>query len=373
MPAKIEVCLVESKSRLGQFVELSWKIYRGDKHWVPPLIGEQKKLFNPQKNPFYRHAEVALFLAERRGKPVGRIAAIVNRAHNEFYGDKTGFFGFFESVDEQDVSDRLFEAAGEWLRQRGMDWMRGPMNFSTNEECGLLVSGFDSSPLIMMTYNPLYYISLVERNGFRKAKDLLAFWLGASQPMPERVLRIAERAARAHKIQIRALNMKRFDEELEKMKLIYNQAWTRNWGFVPLSDEEFERTAMDLKRIVVPDLVIFAEINGEPAAFSAAVPDMNQAMRKINGRLDLFSLAKLLWEERKINQLRQMLLGIRADYRKRGIDALLYIETFKAAKRLGYIGGEISWILEDNTLIIRGIEAMGGREYKRYRVYDKRL
>ena len=373
MAAKIEICPVEDKKQLGRFIKLPWTIYRADKYWVPPLIGEQKKLFTPEQNPFYRHAEVALFLAEKAGQTVGRIAAIVNRAHNEFYGDKIGFFGFFESTDDQDISDKLFEAAGKWLREKGMDCMRGPMNFSTNEECGLLVEGFDSSPMIMMTYNPPYYIHLVERNGFYEAKDLLAFWLNTSQPIPERILRIAEKVSREHKIHLRTLDVKRFDEEMEKVKLIYNQAWSRNWGFVPMSDEEFYHMAINLKRIAVPELLFLAEIGGEPAAFSVAVPDFNQALNRINGKLDPISLMKLLWYSRKANQLRLMLLGVRAGYRRRGIDSLLYIESLKTAKKLGYIGGEVSWILEDNTLIIRGIEAMGGRVYKRYRIYDKRL
>ncbi len=373
MAAKIDIYLVENRKQLSRFIRFPWTIYRADRYWVPPLIGEQKKLFIPEKNPFYGHAEVALFLAERAGQAVGRIAAIVNRAHNEFYGDKTGFFGFFESIDDQDVSDRLFEAAGGWLRQKGMDCIRGPMNFSTNEACGLLVEGFDSSPVIMMTYNPPYYVRLVEENGFYKAKDLLAFWLGTSQPVPERVLKIAEKVSQEHKICLRPLNMKRFDEEVERIKLIYNQAWSRNWGFVPMGDEEFYHTAVNLKRIAVPELLLLAEIGGEPAAFSVTVPDYNQALKRINGRLDPVSLMKLLWYSRRVNQLRLILLGIRAGYRKRGIDSLLYTETFKIAKRLGYIGGEISWILEDNILIIKGIETMGGKLYKRYRIYDKRL
>jgi len=373
MAERTDIHLVENRRQLSEFIRFPWKIYRADRYWVPPLIAEQKRLFTPEKNPFYGHAEVALFLAERVGETVGRIAAIVNRAHNEFYGDKTGFFGFFESIDDKDVSGRLFEAAGEWLRQKGMDCMRGPMNFSTNEACGLLVEGFDSSPVIMMTYNPAYYIRLVEGNGFYKAKDLLAFWLGTSQPIPERVLKIAQKVSQEHKVCLRTLNMKRFDEEVERIKLIYNQAWSRNWGFVPMSDEEFYQTAKDLKRIAVPELALLAEIEGEPAAFSVTIPDLNQALKKIDGRLDPISLVKLLWYSRKVTQLRLMLLGIRAGYRRRGIDSLLYTETFKAAKRLGYIGGEISWILEDNTLIIRGIETMGGRLYKRYRIYDKRL
>ena len=372
MPLSIE--RVEGRKEMGEFIRLPWRIYKGDPNWVPPLLRQERARFDPGKNPFFQHADVALFLARRDGEPVGRIAAIVNHAHNEFWKDKVGFFGFFEGPDDEEVAGRLFEEAGSWLRERGMEVMRGPMEFSTNETLGMLVEGFGRPPMVMMPYNPPYYPRLLESLGFQKAKDLYAFYIRADTPVPERVARIAQLAQKRTGIRVRSLRMKEFWDEVERVKVVYNSAWSRNWGFVPMTDAEFEHIAKELKQIVEPELVLFAETEeGEPVGYSMAVPDVNQVLRRINGRLDPISLVKILWYSRRINEARLMTLGVREEFRRRGIETVFYIKTLEAARRLGYVGGELSWTLEDNHLINRAIETMGGRRYKTYRIYDREL
>jgi len=372
MPLSIE--RVEGRKEMGEFIRLPWRIYKGDPNWVPPLLRQERARFDPGKNPFFQHADVALFLARRDGEPVGRVAAIVNHAHNEFWKDKVGFFGFFEGPDDEEVAGRLFEEAGSWLRERGMEVMRGPMEFSTNETCGMLVEGFGRPPMVMMPYNPPYYPRLLESLGFQKAKDLYAFYIRADTPVPERVARIAQLAQKRTGIRVRSLRMKEFWDEVERVKVVYNSAWSRNWGFVPMTDAEFEHIAKELKQIVEPELVLFAETEeGEPVGYSMAVPDVNQVLRRINGRLDPISLIKILWYSRRINEARLMTLGVREEFRRRGIETVFYIKTLEAARRLGYVGGELSWTLEDNHLINRAIETMGGKRYKTYRMFDRKL
>ncbi|HID95329.1 MAG TPA: N-acetyltransferase [Candidatus Latescibacteria bacterium] len=366
----VRVHAIKGKKDLHDFIMLPWKVYHGDRFWVPPLVREQKDLFNPQKNPFYQHARVELFLARENGDTVGRIAAIVNENHNRFHNEKTGFFGFFEALPDYSIAERLLTVARKWLKQRGMEVMRGPMNFSTNEECGLLIEGFDSSPLIMMTYNPRYYKGFMERYGLHKARDLFAFWIDSSLRPSEKVRRIFKKMSERQGVRVRHLNMKDFDQEVERIKAIYNSAWSGNWGFVPMTDEEFDHLAKLLKRIVVPELVLIAEVDGEPVAFSMALPDYNQVLKRLNGRLGPVGVIKLLWFSRKIKQARLLTLGIKEGYRKRGIDSLLYMRTLLTAREKGYVGGEVSWTLEDNLLINRAIEMMGGKLYKKYRIYE---
>lgn len=364
---------VEGKKDLEEFLKLPWRIYRGDPNWVPPLLRQERARFDPGKNPFFEHADVALFLARRDGEPVGRIASIINHAHNDFWKDRTGFFGFFEGPDEE-VAGRLFEEAGRWLRERGMEVMRGPAEFSSNETWGMLIEGFGRPPMVMMPYNPPYYPRLLESLGFRKAKDLYAFYIRADTPIPERVAKIARSAQERTGIRVRPLRMKEFWEEVERVKVVYNSAWSRNWGFVPMTDEEFEHIAKEFKKIVEPELVLIAETEeGEPVGYSMAIPDVNQVLRRINGRLDPISLVKVLWYSRRINEARLMTLGVREEFRRRGIETVFYVRTLEAARKLGYVGGELSWTLEDNHLINRAIETMGGRRYKTYRIFEKEI
>jgi GNAT superfamily N-acetyltransferase len=251
----------------------------------------------------------------------------------------------------------------------------GPFNFSTNYECGVLVEGFDAPPCLLMTYNPRYYPALYAACGFAKAKDLWAWELSTAVPPPEKVSRIAERVRQREGIVVRSVSMSDFAAEVKRVKEIYNSAWERNWGFVPMTAKEFDHLARDLKQLVVPDLVLIAEVKGEPVAFAMTLPDANLALKAANGRLTTFGLpvglVKLLLASRRIHRVRLVLLGIKPGYRRRGIDAILYLDTLRNARRLGYTGGEISWTLEDNDLINRAIEVMGGRKYKSYRIYEK--
>ncbi|MBS1109274.1 MAG: hypothetical protein H6Q88_1266, partial [Anaeromyxobacteraceae bacterium] len=268
----------------------------------------------------------------------------------------------------------LVAAAKNWARWRGLVQLIGPMNLSTNQECGLLVDGFDSSPYVMMPYNPPYYADLIEACGFKKAKDLFAFERSAKVPAPERFIRVADKI-RAHEgITVRPLDVANFEAEVVRIKAVYNSAWEKNWGFVPMTDAEFDKLAKDLKQLVVPELALVAEAHGEPIAFSLTVPDINQAFKKVGGQLTTFGLpiglAKLLWYQKRITKVRLMALGIKEGWRRRGIDAVLIVETIRRADQAGYEGGEVSWTLEDNTLINKAIESAGARRSKVYRLYE---
>ncbi len=373
----IQVEPARSRADLSAFVEFPWSVYRGDPHWVPPLRADVKKMLDPAHHPFHQHAQVQCFLARRgarsggrpAGQVVGRIAAIVNRAHNEFHGEKTGFFGFFETLPDPTVPPFLFQAAAGWLKEQGMERMRGPASFSSNEEWSLLVDGFDRSPMVMMTYNPPAYASYLEDFGFRKAKDLVAYYLD-NQTIPERLLRAADRLERESGVVIRTLNMKRFAEEVGRVREVYNSAWERNWGFVPMTEAEIEHMAKELKPAVDPDIFLFAEKDGRPVGFAMALPDLNRALQKANGRLFPFGLIKILIEAKKIHELRVLALGLVPEYRRKGIDALMYLRLFQNGVRRGYTAGEFSWILEDNQAMRRPMENLGARVYKTYRVYD---
>jgi hypothetical protein len=364
---------VRDQQDLMTFIRLPWKIYQGDRYWVPPLIKDQLQKFSP-KNPFLSHAETILFLAYRGGQISGRIAGIIDHNYIEFHQEKTGFFGFFESIHDAGVAEALFSRTREWLKEHGMENVIGPMNPSTNDECGLLIDGFDSSPYLMMPYNPRYYPSLLEALGWRKAKDLYAYLLEESTFHKDRLSRITERLVKNEpRLRIRPINLRRLDEELEIVKEIYNQAWSKNWGFVPLTEAEIEDLAKNLKPLVVPDLVLFAYWDEEPIGFSVSLPDYNQVLKRLDGRLGPLGLLKFLYFSRKIRTIRVMLLGVKHAIRKRGVEGLLYIETFKRGIAKGYLSAECSWILEDNTLMQHGIEAMGGKRYKTYRIYEINL
>jgi GNAT superfamily N-acetyltransferase len=364
---------VQGRRDLARFLKLPFRIYKDTPNWVAPLFTQERARFNSSKNPFFDHSEVQGLLAFDGRRGVGRIAAIRNGAHNDYHKDRVGFFGHFESIDSQEVASALLDAAAGWLRERGMDTMRGPCNFSVNESCGLLIEGFECPPYIMMPYNPEYYAELLEAWGLGKVMDLYSYHMKADQPVPARVRRIAERARRKEGVEVRGLRMDRFWQEIERVKVIYNEAWSENWGAVPMSDREFEHLAKMFKRIVAAELVLIAEVNSEPVAFSMALPNINEALAKIRGRLDPIGLVKLLYYSRRVTTARHLILGVRAAYRRRGLEAILYIETFKRAQRLGYREGEVGWTLETNALVNRAIEVLGGRRVKTYRLYEKAL
>jgi GNAT superfamily N-acetyltransferase len=377
VPSDVTVTPVRSSADKTAFIRMAYSIYRGDPNWVPPLEMERKDFLDSAKNPFFEFGEVVLFLARRGGQVVGRIAAVKDPHYNEFHGTNEGFFGLFECINDVGVARALFDAASQWLRSKGFVKVLGPMNFSTNHEVGLLVDGFTVPPAIMTTYNPSYYPALIEANGFTKAKDLWSFELSSSVQPPEKVARIAEKIRQRDGITVRSVNLKKFEDEVRLIKGIYNAAWEKNWGFVPMTDREFDHLARDMKQIVRPELLLIAEVKGEAVAFSMTIPDANEALKVAHGRLTTFGLpiglVKLLLASRKIRRLRLITLGIKEGYRRRGLDAILYLDTLRTAHALGYEGGEISWTLEDNHLVNRAIESMGGKRSKTHRVYERSL
>lgn len=318
------------------------------------------------------HADVRYFLAEKEGRIAGRIASIFNRRHREFQHEDAGFFGFFESENDPEVAGALLDAASGDLKAKGMAVMRGPMNFSTNEECGFLLEGFDSSPMLMMPYTPLYYNDLMEQQGLQKAKDLYAFIYEIKEALPEKVLRVAA-IAEKRGITVRPVDKKKFGDEMLVFREVYNEAWEKNWGFIPLTDEEIFYLGERLKKIVVPELTLIAEDKGRPVGFMGMVPDFNVVLKKMNGKIDPFSVLKALYYSRKIRDLRILLLGIKKQYRNKGVDALLFREGFKGVRSGGYRRIEFSWILEDNIPMQLIIDMVGGRLYKKYRIYERSL
>ena len=366
---------VVSAADLRHFIAFPYKLHRGDPLWVPPLRMDVRKLLSREKNPFFQHSEAAYFLAERRsggGGVVGRIAAIHNRRHDEFHDDGAGFFGFFECANDQTVADALFAAAGDWLRERGLTVMRGPASFSTNDECGLLVEGFDTPATVMNPHNPRYYVDLVEGASFAKSKDLHQFQTVSPQ-IPERLLRGARLIMERKGLSLRKIDMKHFNDEVARIKQIYNAAWERNWGFIPMTDQEIDHMAAALKPVVVPDLVVFVERGTDVIGFAAALPDFNVAL-KANPSGRLFpGVLKILWKSRKIKRIRILLLGLLAEYRKTGADALMYHWIWEKGYQLGYRWAEAGWILEDNAAMKNGLLRMGFDPYKTLRFYDLQL
>ncbi len=370
----IEVKEVKSKKDLKKFIKFEWQVYKGDKNWVPPLIIDMLSNFNPKKNPIFKHSKIQPYLAYKDGKIAGRIVATINNNYNEFQNEKVVFFGFFETFNDFEVAKALLDKVKEFGKENGMEKIMGPASFTTNDIVGMLIENFDEPPVIMMPYNPPYYNDLVNRYGLIKEMDLLAYKLDAQKvELPDRVKRMVEYLRKRSKVVLRKINIKKFDEEVEKIRIIYNDAWEKNWGFVPWTKEEFEHVAKDLKQVVIPDLALIAEIDGEPVGFSIAIPDANVAIKHANGRLFPFGLIKILYYFNKIDHGRLLTLGVRKKFRKRGIESLFYYESLMNGKKLGWKWGELSWILENNEPIKHGVELMGGKVYKRYRVYSKKI
>ncbi len=364
---------VENKQGLMTFIRFPWEIYKGDRYWVPPLIKDQLLKFSPN-HPFRSHSEMILFMAFKGGQAVGRIAGIIDHHYVTFHQENAGFFGFFESIHDPEVTEILFSKVKKWLREHGMEKMIGPMNPSTNDECGLLVDGFDASPCLMMPYNPRYYPSLLEGVGLKKSMDLYAYWLEESSFRGDRLFRITERLSKKDsRIWLRPIKLRHLDEGLEIIKEIYNDAWSRNWGFVPLTEAEINDLAKNLKPLVVPDLVLLAYSGEEPIGFSVSFPDYNEVLKHLNGKVGLWGTLNFLYYSRKIKTIRVMLLGVKRGFQKKGVEGLLYVETFKKGIKNGYFQAECSWILENNFLMQHGLEAMGGKRYKTYRIYEAPL
>lgn len=365
----MEIHEVKTENDLNEFIELPFSLYKNDPLYVSPLKRELKEQFSI-KNPFFKHSEAKYFIVREQGVTVGRIAAVINHRHIDFHKEMAGFFGFFESINNQTVSDGLLYAAGDALKKKGMKMMRGPMNFSTNEECGFLIEGFEHPPMIMTPYNPSYYNDLMETFGMQKAKDLDAFIYDTRKKLPEKVLRVAA-ISEKRGISVRAIDKKVFDEEMLVFKEVYNSAWEKNWGFIPLTEDELYYLGARLKQIAVPELTLIAEDNGRPVGFMGLLPDFNHVLRHMNGKFNPATILKALYYSRKIQDLRLLLLGIKKEYRNKGVDALLFREGFKGIKKRGYKRVEFSWVLEDNVAVHRIVEMVGGRLYKRYRIYEK--
>lgn len=359
------------------FIRSQWNFYRGDANFVPPIIADRKKLLDTEKNPFYKHAEIQLFLARRNSEAVGRIAAITNALHNEIHRDNIGFFGFFECENNPQTAAALFVAAEDWLRKRGKTHIRGPVNPSMNDECGLLIDGFDEPPMILTTYNPRYYASLISEAGFEKAKDLFAYILDNNDYINDKVRRIINALRERSQISIRSVNFKnkrQFNLDVATLKEIYNAAWQPNWGFVKMTNEEFDFLAADLKQVANPDYALILEISGKPAGFALAIPDINQVLiHNKNGSLP-GALWHLLTKRKRINQVRIIVLGMLPEYQRSGGDAALYFEIGERGFKNGNQRGEASWILEDNIMMNRALQqTMKGTVYKTYRIYEKPL
>ena len=378
MQTSIIIEPVQNKRGLSDFVKFPFTLYRGDPNWVPQLIEERLALFDQKKNPFWQHSRSQLFLAKRDGQIVGTVAAVVNDNHNQVHGELMGSFGFFECINDQAVADALLEAAEAWCRGQGMKIMRGPLNPSTNDEIGTLIDGFDGPPVVMMTYNPRYVPGLIEAHGYVKAMDVWAWLFDIEEDLkkaPEKLTRVAEKVMEKAGIRVRKVEMAHFDRDVALVKRVYNAAWQRNWGFVPMTNEEMDHLAAGLKQMIDPNLVFIAETaDGEPVGVSMSLPDLHQALKLSGGgHYFPFGLLKFMWQRRKIDRIRLMIMGMVEEYRGRGADAIFYLETAKEALKRGYKTMEASWILESNTMMNQIIERLGGRKYRTYRIYEKPL
>ncbi|TVQ66678.1 MAG: GNAT family N-acetyltransferase [Balneolaceae bacterium] len=368
------ILLAESKSELQKFIEFPYTHYRDEEYWIAPLRIEQKKLIDSEKNPFFIDAEIILFNALHNDKPAGRIAAIIDHRFNRFHQEKTGFFGFFECIDRQSTADLLFKVAEDWLKEKGMDRVMGPANPGMMDEIGILVEGFDKYPAILMPYNKPYYDSLLVSAGYQKEMDLLTYLVtqdSVDRERAERAMKIVK--SRLPGIQIRKINLKKIREEVVIIRDIFNSAWKNNWGFIPLSREEFDEMAKNFRQVIDTDFAHIAEIDGKPVAFSIALPDYNQIFKKMNGRLFPFGIFKILWYKRKISKIRTALMGVIPEYQGRGIDVLLHREAIESGLKKGVYSSEVGWILENNIHMIRVAEKIGGTIDKRYRMYSKNL
>ena len=375
---KIEVTKVATSADRGAFIKLPWEIYANDPVWVPPLIIERKEFLDCEKHPFFEHGKAEFFLARRDGEIVGRIAASDDPKYNALHGSNVGCFGMFESIDDQDVANALFEAAAKWLRDLGRDEIMGPIDYSTNYLCGLLVEGFQYPPMLLTSHNPPYYSRLIEGWGLGKVMDFFAWWFAEPANAAARLRRLASALKkRPEKVTPRQINLRDIPGEAAKIREIYNQAWSKNWGFVPFSEKEFAYMTKEMKPLLLPDLVWLAEIGSEPIGFILCVPDINVALKKVNGRLTKFGLpigiAKLLYYKSRIKTVRLVALGVVPKFRRHGIAEMLVLQIIENAMlKRGFIG-ECSLILENNIMMNRFLEAIGAEKYKTYRIYRRSI
>lgn len=374
LAADIEIVVVEGGTDLKDFINLPWKLYAEYPKWVPPLKKEIRRLLDPSRHPFWATAERRLFLARRGSKTVGRIAGIIDRCYNDFHHERMGIWGFFECADDPAAAAALFSAVETWSREKGMDFVRGPLNPSTNYEVGLLIEGFDYPPALMMAYNPPYHTRLVESCGYAKEKDLFAFLIEGDYQLPEWMNSLAGRITRKKGIQIRPFNLKQADVEFARVKEIYNDCWSANWGFVPLSDAEMKDIEKSVLTFADPDLAFFIYYDDEPAAVCIIFPDVNPLLKRLNGRVGLLGLLKVLLYRREITGLRCLMLGVKEKYRQLGVPMLVFHHIFEVVRKkakFNYL--EMGWTLEDNDAVNTLALEAGAKSYKKYRIFRKTL
>ncbi len=373
---------VETTEDRRKFLSFPWTVYKEDPYWVPPIFSERMEFTDPAHNPFFEHAEVAFFMAMRGEEIVGTIAVFTNHAHNKYHNENIAFFGFFEVLEDVEASQKLFETAEAWAKEHGHTALRGPAQFSTNDECGLLVDGFNDRPRILMTYNPAYYVDFIEKLGYKYARDLWAYELGVNEFMEnigDRLDKLTTRIMERKNITIRKINKKKYADEVEKVKLLYNNAWSKNWGFIPFTDAEFDKLAEELHDILDPDLALVAEKDGKTVGFSLTLPDLNEPLQLAYPKPNTptwWVMAKMVWFwqiRKRVSWIRSYAMGVIPEYRTLGIDALFYYKTALAASKKGIKIAEMSWILDNNDKMNKPIIAMGAQVYKTYRIYEKSL
>jgi GNAT superfamily N-acetyltransferase len=374
---------VRSRSQRHDFVDFPWQIYQGDRAWCPPLKIEAHAAINPKKHPFYQHGSAVQFLARREGKVVGRISVSDDPRYNAEHSTpdqqtNVGCFGMFESINDPEVARSLLNAAARWLRGRGRTSIIGPIDYSTNYPSGLLVEGFDTPQRVMMNHNPRYYADLLEGWGLHKAKDTFAWWFDGDNPSLDDWKSRAQRIAARGGVTIRPIRLDDFNAEIHRCMQVYNATWEKTWGFVKMTPEEFRHMAYQLKQSAVPELLLLAEVAGQPVGFCVTLPDLNEAIRPTGGRLTSWGLPigliKLLRGMKRIKTARMAVLGVLPGYRKRGIAELMILQAFQYGKNvLGYTGAELGWTLEDNEMINRTVQSVGAKRYKRFRIYERSI
>jgi len=373
----LEVREVCTRRELNEFIDLPWRIYAHDSHWAPPLREEVKEFLDPRRHPFYRHGAAAKFIVRRAGQVVGRILASDDPRYNAEHGTNAGCFGMFESIDDCTVAHALLDAAAGWLRARGRTAMLGPIDYSVNYPCGLLVDGFHTPPRFMMNHHPTYYAGLLESWGLAKVKDLYAWWFDPTR-FSDQWRERTERLARRSRAQVRPFRLHDFEADLQRCLHVYNNMRTGGWGFVRLTEAEFRYFAKRIARIAAPEQVLLAEVDGQAVGFSVTLPDLNEAATPLNGRLTRFGLPigllRLVWRMRRVKTARMLVLGLIEGYRRRAIAEMLILQTLDFGQKvIGYQSAELGWTLEDNTPINLTIEAVGGQRYKTYRIFERTI
>ena len=373
---------VTTKKQLREFIGVPWQVYADDPNWVPWLYFERLEFFDKRKNAFFEHAEADYFIARRNGEAVGTIAAILNHRHNEFQEENVAHFGVFELMNDPEAAAALLATASEWAQKRGTNKIVGPVNLCTNDECGMLIDGFDSPPVILMTYNPRYYLDFMEPAGFQKAMDLYAWDVDLTpfrnpDNLPQKLIRVIDKVRERHNLSIRTINLDDWDNEVARLKEIYNSAWEKNWGFVPMTDKEIDHLVDGLKPIMDPNIIVIVEKGDRPVGFGLGAPDVNVVLNQIRPGASTIGAyigaARMLRRKKQTHRFRAIALGVLEEYRALGVGAMMYYELIRRGLASGYTHVEGSWVLETNDAMNQAVQLLGGQLYKRYRIYEKEL